>query len=104
MVVFDNKTTFKKYSNDYNVKFLPKTELINLNFSKIKINIENDVSGYLTKKPIRPFFLENYNNNLIIFTKSGDISFIRTSILINNQLAHAGKYQKKINSNLNILF
>ena len=102
VVVFDNKTTFKKYSNDYNVKFLPKTELINLNFSKIKINIGNNVSGYISKKPTKPFFLENYNNNLIIFSKGGDISFIRTSILINNQLAHAGKYQKKINSNLKI--
>lgn len=80
-VIFDNKTSFKKYSNDYNVKFLPKTELLDLNFSKIKINTESNVSGYLTKKPSRTFFLENYNDNLIIFSNDGNISFIKTSIL-----------------------
>ena len=101
-VILNNKTTFKRYSNDYNVKFLPQTESVSLNFSKIKINIKDNLSGYLTKKSTRTFFLEKYRDNLIIFSATGDISFIKTSILINSQQTHAGKYQKKINSNLKI--
>ena len=99
-VIFNNKTAFKKHSNDYNVKFLPQTESINLNFWKIKINIEKNLSGYLTKSYNKTFFLENYTGNLIFFSATGDISFINTSILINSQQTDAGKYQKKINSNL----
>jgi hypothetical protein len=64
-------------NNDYNVKFLPLTQADKFNLSKYKINFKkakntkND-TGYGFFKP---FFIEIFNDNLIVINNNGEILF-----------------------------
>ena len=101
-ILFNNQVAAKRIENDYKVKFLPETQLINLNFIKKKIEVEKTTAGYLNKDSFKTFFLENYDGNLIIFSAQGRISFVKNSILLKNDINHLDKYQSSITSNLNI--
>ena len=64
-MIFSGKRNFSNLFNDYNVKFLPETQYLNLEFFKKKINFK--------KESRHSFYIEEYNNNLIIVTKNGEI-------------------------------
>ncbi len=55
---------FEHYNNDYLVKFLPRTQFINLDLKKIKLNFlkEGDWINY-------PYSFDLYNDKLIILTQ-----------------------------------
>jgi len=40
MNLFNQEPLFNNLENDYNVKFLPKTQFTNINFKKIKLNFK----------------------------------------------------------------
>ena len=80
-----NNPKIENLNNDYNVKFLPETQFGNFNLSLSKINfksksvIKND-SGYSFFKP---FYLEIYDENILIINSNGEILFSPLSNLDN---------------------
>ena len=88
---------FSNFFNDYNVKFLPETQLINLNLKKKKINF--DESFQLTKGKIEyitkmndsdkthffSFYIESYKNYIILSDYIGNIYTFPDSELKNNK-------------------
>ena len=62
-------------NNDYNTKFLPETQFVNLSFKKIKTNIQNsNISGYANflKTKTSTFYIDTYKDNLFLFYKNGE--------------------------------
>jgi len=43
--IFKKEPVFNRLSNDYNVKFLPETELIKLQFNKKKLNLKKTITA-----------------------------------------------------------
>lgn len=87
----------KKINNDYNVKFLPKTQFAVLDFQKLKlpfVQIENVAYLKILKK--KPFVFDVYDNYVIIVPKAGTFYYqdLNETILGNNNF-------KNISSNLN---
>ena len=64
-MIFSGKRSFSNLFNDYNVKFLPETQYIELKFNKKKLNFK--------KNSRFPFYIEFIDNNFIAITKEGDI-------------------------------
>ena len=64
-MIFSGKRNFSNLFNDYNVKFLPETQYLNLAFYKKKINF--------SKSSRLSFYVEEYEDSLIIITKNGEI-------------------------------
>ena len=64
IMIFSGKKEFSNLVNDYNVKFLPETQYLNLSFSKKKIDFDN------SKR--HTFYIEKFRENLIFVTKKGD--------------------------------
>ena len=97
-----NNPKIENLNNDYNVKFLPETQFGDFDFSLLKINFErknvikND-SGYSFFKP---FYLEVYDENIIIINNNSEILFSPVSNLNNpkNEILNT----KLIKSNLNV--
>ena len=90
-------------NNDYNVKFLPETQYGNFNLSLIKINFANKAqkksdSGYGF---FRPFYLEIFNNNLIIINNTAEI--LTSNLKDLDDLKSEKLKTKIISSNLNVL-
>tara|TARA_Y100000590_G_scaffold2893_1_gene3819 strand:+ start:1948 stop:3291 length:1344 start_codon:yes stop_codon:yes gene_type:complete len=71
-----NNPEINNLNNDYNVKFLPKTQYQNfeINIFKVKfsdkIGSKNKPSKY---GPFSPFYFEIYNNNVIFINSIGEI-------------------------------
>ena len=89
----------KRLSNDYNEKFLPKTQFANINLKILKLNfLEFKEGGYLDeKKGLRKtFFIEKHNDKLFIATNSGNF-FYKELVNLKNE---KNFYEKKISSNL----
>ena len=63
LMIFSGKRNFSNLFNDYNVKFLPQTQYLELDFVKKKINFDNDTRF--------SFYVEIYKNNLFLVTKKG---------------------------------
>ena len=89
-------------NNDYNVKFLPETQYGNFNLSLLKINFDNksvikNDSGYSFFKP---FYLEIYDENILIINNTGEILFSPLSNLddTKNEILNT----KLIKTNLNV--
>ncbi len=100
-MIFSGKRNFSNLFNDYNVKFLPETQYLNLELYKKKINF--------SKSSRFSFYVEEYKNSLIIIKKNGE--FFRAEL---NELSDKGKKLntvklqeknliKKGENNLNIL-
>ena len=100
-MIFSGKRNFSNLFNDYNVKFLPETQYLNLELYKKKINF--------SKSSRFSFYVEEYENSLIIIKKNGE--FFRAEL---NELSDKGKKLntvklqeknliKKGENNLNIL-
>ena len=84
-------------NNDYNVKFLPETQYGNFDLSLIKINFR-DKSKVKKKSDygfFKPFYLEIFDENLIIINNDGEILFSHLENLNNLKT-------KSVKSNLNV--
>ena len=86
---FDHGTN--KLLNDYNINFLPITERLNLNFTKIKIDgIERSQSRYLDKfmnnleLKYLTFFISKNDNNIFLGSGDGKIFFSDVNNLTKN--------------------
>ena len=64
-MIFSGKRSFANLSNDYNVKFLPETQYIRIDFKKKKLESKKKKNRYT-------FYLENFNDKLLVITKDGD--------------------------------
>ena len=92
-MIFSGKRSFSNLFNDYNVKFLPKTQYIPINLERKKINFEGvKISDRNT------FFLETYKDDLILATKSGDFYKIDFNELVSKRKKIS--YNKYIIKNL----
>jgi len=77
-VIKSNELSTKQLNNDYNTKFLPETQFVNLSFKKIKTNIQNsNISGYANflKTKTSTFYIDTYKDNLFLFYKNGESYF-----------------------------
>jgi len=73
-MILDSNLNSKKIRNDYNVKFLPETQFIALDFKKLKTNINiSNISGYadFLKVKTKTFYIDIYKNELFLFYKNG---------------------------------
>ena len=90
-------------NNDYNVYFLPKTQLINLDFKKIDLSSyfsKDNIVGYadhLRIKVRQVFYIDLYENNIIFLTSNGNLFY--------NDYEKITQYKelKNINTNLNLV-
>ena len=64
LMIFSGKRSFSNLFNDYNVKFLPETQYILIDYFKKKISFEKNFQ--------HTFYLETFKDKLIIVTKNGD--------------------------------
>ena len=98
-VIFSNKINTKRLNNDYNIKFLPETQFSYINFNKVDLKLKNvNYGGYgnfIKRKSTKTFFVDIYNNNIIITLANGDIFRVKTEEILKNQ-----NNIKKINTNI----
>ena len=72
-ILYDDKY-FKRNLNDYNVRFLPKTQSINLDLRVINIEYLQAMYGIYNKKSKKKtFFIELIDNNIWIIDVIGNI-------------------------------
>ena len=64
-------------NNDYNVKFLPKTQYsdFNLSLSKINFKSKNEIKNDSGYSFFKPFYLEIFDENIMIIHNNGEILF-----------------------------
>ncbi len=78
----DPVRTSKKNNNDYNIHFLPKTQLLEIDLKKIDLmkNFKKtDRVGYakhLVQKVKQRFFLGQYNDNIFILNSIGELFYV----------------------------
>jgi len=77
IMIFSGKRSFSNLFNDYNVKFLPETQYIDVEFKRKKIDIK--------KSNRNTFFIDTYENNLIIAKKSSEFYFVNFDELKNKK-------------------
>ena len=89
--VLNKETLIKNDKYLYNVKYLPKSYLLDLDLKKYKIN---DIENNLINKS---FYLDTFENNIILVTNEGEFYFQSSEKILNNK-----KKKKfiKINSDL----
>ena len=96
--LFKEEPVFSKLSNDYNVKFIPYTELIKLDFQKKKINFDNEyyeknsTGKNISYSKYGSFYLDLHNENIIITDYLGNNYYLKISSLL--------KKEKNLNLNL----
>lgn len=108
-VLFDNRRSTNKLNNDYNIKFLPNTEVLNLKFNKI------DLSNYLSSKKIEvgyakgykknvkaSFYLESYQKNLLLLSKNGKLFYNDYNNIIDKKKLLETKTNLEFNSVLDM--
>ena len=71
LMIYSGKRSFNNLFNDYNVKFLPQTEYIQLDLKKFKTSFDKSLS--------RTFFIEIFQDNLLLVSKSGE--FYKANLL-----------------------
>ncbi len=65
IMIISGKRNFSNLFNDYNVKFLPETQYLKLDFNKKKIEFQKSVR--------HTFFIDYYKDSIFIFNKNGKI-------------------------------
>ena len=75
--IISGKRSFSNLFNDYNVKFLPNTQLIDLEFKRIKTDFKN-------RDGLR-FYIEVFQNKLIITNKFGEFFETNLNEIINEK-------------------
>ena len=88
LMIWSGKRSFKNLFNDYNVKFLPETQYFNIDFKKFETSFDKTIS--------LKFFIEVYEDNLILASYSGE--FYRANIL-DLKKKNINKISEKIISN-----
>ena len=78
LMIISGKRSFSNLFNDYNVKFLPETQYIAINFSRKKIKLD--------KQNRNTFYIETFKNKLIIVTKTGNFYESNLSELTNSKV------------------
>ena len=78
IMIFSGKRSFSNLFNDYNVKFLPDTQLIKIDFSRKNINFEN--------KNKKKFYIEKYNNQIIVANKFGEFFTTKSDLLTSKSI------------------
>ena len=97
-VIKFNELSTKKLNNDYNTKFLPETQFVNLDFKQIKTNIQNsNFSGYANFMKIKTstFYIDVFKDNLFLFYKNGESYYSKIDEINESRLN-----LKKIKNNL----
>lgn len=89
--LFKNEPIFEKIYNDYNVKFIPFTELIKLDYKKKKINFIND---YYEKKSQNKnisyskygsFYIDLHKKNVFLTDYLGNNYYFKTSAILSEK-------------------
>ena len=78
LMIISGKRSFSNLFNDYNVKFLPETQYISIDFSRKKIKLD--------KQNRYTFYIETFKNKLIIVTKTGNFYESNLSELTNSKV------------------
>jgi hypothetical protein len=82
-VLTSSELSTKRLNNDFNEFFLPFTQQQNFEVGEIKLDfIKDNISGYLNKKKTKTFYIENYGDNFLVATKTGEF-FISKNLKIN---------------------
>ena len=98
--IVNNKVGILKISNDYNVKFLPETQTINLELVKHKLDFdEKTISGYYSPEITSTFYIEQFQEYLLFITKSGQIKYLKKNHLYNSKKNNLNTKIKNISSN-----
>ena len=88
--LFKKKSVVENLKNDYNYKFLPDTQFLKLNFKKKKIVFNDFYNSYRTKYPKKnynnTFFIDQYEDNIIITDYLGGIYITKLKNFKNNAL------------------
>ena len=75
-VIYNNEKSTKRLNNDYNEKFLPETQFIDLKFEKIPIDVLSvNKAGYaknLKVRNVKTFYIDLYDNKIILKSKYGN--------------------------------
>ena len=71
LMIFTGKRSFNNLFNDYNLKFLPETEYLQLDLKKYKTSFDKSLS--------KTFFIEIFQNDLFLVSKSGE--FFKVNLL-----------------------
>ncbi len=94
VLIILKKNSFEKINNDYNAKFLPKTEFIDFSFLKKKVDFDSSEKGQynyfynilnLKYSPLYSFYIEKFEENILITTKGGNIYKIKIEDLLKNK-------------------
>ena len=90
--VFNKNSKMEHIKNDYNVKFLPYTQFEKLNYVKKKIIFENDLilksnhsDNSIAYKRYNSFFIDFFDDKLLLTDHSGNIYYIDKSELFSNK-------------------
>lgn len=78
--IYSIELNTKRINNDYNIKFLPETQFINLDFKKISLNVfsKKNSAGYYDKlisKDLNTFNIDIWKNYIFIVTHEGKIFY-----------------------------
>lgn len=91
LILFKNESEIEHFKNDYNVKFLPFTQFEKLEYLKKKINFENNLISLnknldqsIAYKRYNSFYVDFFNNFLLITDHNGNVYFIKNSDLFSN--------------------
>ena len=96
--LFKPKSMLNHLNNDYNVKFIPETEFLSVNFTKKKIIF--DENFYKKKLSLQSFFIEVVDEGVLIIDKLGGIYIIKNKEFSNKNFLN--DTTEIINSDLNV--
>ena len=90
-IVFKKDSKMEHFVNDYNVKFLPYTQFEKVNFIKKKIIFENNLISKnnnldtsIAYKRYESFFIDFYQDKLLLTDHNGNVYFINEMELFSN--------------------
>lgn len=88
-MLFYYKKNSKRILNDYNIKFLPNTQFVDVDFKKIKLDfLWNSILSREYWKLRKTFFIEIYKEKIFILDFSGNIYSINTNELKKNNFVY----------------
>ena len=100
--IFSNDKTVKKIKNDSKTRFLPETQLVDLNFKKIKIKEfakeKHEVAHGMYTSLYPTFYIEKFENFVFLISKSGQVLYLDAKKLGDKKINFL-----KVESNLNLL-
>jgi hypothetical protein len=87
--LFKEKSIIKNLNNDYNIKFLPETQFLNLNLNKKKIIFNPNYKNKHAKSKwmYNSFYLDEYREKIILVNYLGEIYHFNKNKLSNKKTA-----------------